>query len=98
MCAGSGEPTPESLTKPSQVLEFTRAARASRHSADSVPEMPKHLTEAATFEDMLDLTVQRRAHRVFVVDAQQQPVAIATLTDLMYAMAGEEPTGRPQVT
>ena len=48
---------PESLTKPSQVLEFTRAARASRHSADSVPEMPKHLTEAATFEDMLDLTV-----------------------------------------
>jgi CBS domain-containing protein len=54
------------------------------------------LTHASlAVQQMLALTQRRRMHRVFLVDGERRPVAVATLTDLMYAMAGEAPTGRP---
>jgi CBS domain-containing protein len=44
---------------------------------------------------MLNLVVDQRVHRAYVVNDDLRPVAVATLTDLLYAMAGEAPTGRP---
>ena len=95
MCAGRGK-HPGSLSRTSALLSFVRDAKQSRATRDFDSEpQAAYLTKDATFEDMLSLTQRLRVHRVFIVDGARRPVAVATLTDLMYAMAGEAPTGRP---
>ena len=79
-----------------KILDFLQQPRgkAMRRGALS-SEAPAYLPESATFEEMLDLVVSQSAHRAYLVDEESKPVAVATLTDLLYAMAGERATGRP---
>lgn len=56
-----------------------------------------YLGREGTVEDMLDLIIRRKGHRVYVVAKDGTPLATATLTDLIYSIAGEQPTGRPQL-
>lgn len=56
-----------------------------------------YLGRDGTVGDMLDLIIRRKVHRVYVVAEDGKPVATATLTDLIYSIAGEQPTGRPQL-
>lgn len=56
-----------------------------------------YLTREGTLEDMLDLINRRKVHRVYIVAEDGKPLATATLTDLLYSIAGEQPTGRPQL-
>jgi CBS domain-containing protein len=57
---------------------------------------PPHLTLRATLADYLELVVSRKTHRAYFVDGAVRPVAVATLTDLLHAIAGERPPHRPQ--
>ena len=86
------------LARPSQLLAFARASVERRGSADSqrtgAPATAAALSTQATFEDFLDAVVGSRVHRVYIVDGEQKPVAVATLTDLMFAMAQEVPPAR----
>ena len=56
-----------------------------------------YLGREGTVEDMLDVIIRRKVHRVYVVAEDGKPLATATLTDLIYSIAGEQPTGRPQL-
>ena len=43
----------------------------------------KTLPPSASFAQLLDLLVQTHLHRVYVVDADNKPLSIITLTDLL---------------
>ena len=83
----------------SQLLAFARATSERRASVDGMQEATQAhvaaLPRDATFGDMLQAIVKHRMHRVYIVDEERRPVAVVTLTDLMFAMAGERPPGRP---
>lgn len=56
-----------------------------------------YLSQEGTIEDMLNLIIRRKVHRVYIVAGDGKPLATATLTDLLYSIAGEQPTGRPEL-
>lgn len=82
--------------KDPEIRAFVRASRENANKPGAlIGQKLAYLKSDATFEDMLDLVVSQHVHRVYVVDEESRPIAVATLTDVLYAMAGEAPTGRP---
>jgi signal-transduction protein with cAMP-binding, CBS, and nucleotidyltransferase domain len=88
-----------SAVSSSEALDFVRSSRRNSNKPGAPVGVPvAYLTASATFEEMLDMIVEQRVHRVYIVDAERRPIAIATLTDLLYAIAGETPSGRLAVS
>lgn len=75
------------LTRP--VVEFITIVRAqAHHRTDAIIHVPKPVTvtASATLAAVVKTVVEHKIHRVFVVDEENKPIGIVTLTDIIEAL------------
>lgn len=85
-------------TPAADFLRGKRDRNAQRMSSpgEDVGQPMAFLREDATFGALLDALVRTRVHRTYIVDADDRPIAVVTLTDILHAIAGEPNPERPR--
>jgi CBS domain-containing protein len=81
----------------SSAVQYVREIEGRKKPGAHIGQRLAYLTQDGTLEEMLELVIERKVHRAYIIDGEGKPLAIATLTDLLYSFAGEQAEGRPQL-